>query len=137
MYRAGAGVTPRRSLQLRDRDSASLLRGGDDGIADERRPIAVLEGPANRRHVVRAGDRTEEVRDLVDEEILPADHVSLRPPVLPVGMRRLADEHRREARRVLRLLLGDMHLEFIHPFEIEDDAPVLAINLEDIVILPA
>src|SRR6478609_5237526 len=52
-------------------------------VADLRGAVPVLEGRAVRPDLRVLADRREEVVDLVDEGVLPPDHVALRPPVLP------------------------------------------------------
>src|SRR4051812_6249590 len=84
---------------VRDRLAARALGGAQHRVADLGGAIAVLERRAMRRDVRVLADRREEVVDLVDEGVLPADHVALRPPPLPERVVGLGDEHGPEALR--------------------------------------
>src|SRR5687767_6014217 len=92
---------PRCELQglVRDGLAAPALPRADDRVADLGGSVAVLERRAVRSDVRVVGDGGEEVVQLVDERVAPADDVPRRPPVLPEGMGRLRDEDCREAAR--------------------------------------
>ena len=89
-------LQPASDSAVRDRLPAAGLARADDRVADLGRAIPVLEGRTVRRDVAVAGDRGEQVVDLVDEGVLPADDVPVRPPPLPEGVVCLADEDRAE-----------------------------------------
>ena len=69
-----------------DRLALPALARAHDRVADLRRAVAVLEGRAMRCDVRVPRDRRQEVVELVDERVAPADDVAGRPPVLPEGM---------------------------------------------------
>ena len=54
--------------------------------------VAILEGRTVRSDRPVFGDRRQEMMDLVDEGVFPADHVTRRPPVLHEGMRCFSDQ---------------------------------------------
>src|SRR5205823_7979732 len=60
-----------------------LERRLHDCITNHRIAIAVLEGSTIRRYLLVVNDRVEEMGDLVDEGVLPANDVTVRPPVRP------------------------------------------------------
>src|SRR5215213_5452410 len=67
---------------------------------------------------------------LVHERVLPADHVALRPPVLPERMVGFGDE---DGAKALRPRPGrrasDMDLELVEALEIEADGALGAVDL--------
>ena len=54
--------------------------------------VAVLEGRAVGGDIRVVDNGIQQVMDLVDEGVLPADDVAVRPPMLPEGVIRLGDE---------------------------------------------
>jgi hypothetical protein len=70
----------------------------------------------------------------VDEGVLVADDVPRRPPHPDVGVIRLRDHDLAKA-LTLRRVVGEVHLELVHPLQVEDDAPVRAVDLEGVVVL--
>ena len=77
-----------------------------------------------------AGDRLEQVGDLVHEGLAPADDVPVGPPEAHERVARLGDEEALEA-----LLVGD--LELVQALHVEGDRAVLAVDLERIRVGPA
>src|SRR5262245_45920294 len=73
---------PRSFGQGAERQLLAVSAGAraDDGFADLRRAIAVLERRTVWCDVSVVADRTQEVMHLVDEGISPADDVPRRPP---------------------------------------------------------
>src|SRR5215218_4629255 len=88
--------------------------------------VAVLEG----RGRFDAGlYPVEKVFDGVHKGVLVADNMSRRPPPLHVRVFRLGDEHRAETGRFRRIFLK-VHLQLVHPLQVEDQAPLRAVDLE-------
>ena len=94
------------------------LGGAQHRVADLGGAVAVLERRAVRRDVGVVADRRQEVVDLVHERVLPADHVALRPPVLPERMVGLGHEHGAEAGVALGVL------QLVEPLEVERSEPL-------------
>src|SRR4051812_7943275 len=124
---------------VRDGLAARAVGRAQHRVADLGSAVAVLERRAVRGDVGVVADRTQEVVDLVDERVLPADHVPLRPPVLPEGMVGLGDEHRAEALRELsgrRVRVVD--LELVEALDVEAQRALGAVDLElERVLAPA
>src|SRR6478735_2567249 len=116
----------------------AIVGGAQHRVADLRGAVAVLEGRAVRPDLRVLADRREEVVDLVDERVLPADHVPLRPPVLPEGMVGLGHEHGAEA---LGELAGRgvavVDLELVQALDVKAQGPLGAGDLERDPVLAA
>src|SRR5260370_7002364 len=77
------------------------------------------------------GDAREQVMELVHRRVLPADHVPVRPPPLPEGMVRLGHQHVAEPLApALGLRPDQVHLELVHPPEVEGDRSFRTIRFE-------
>src|ERR1700741_5036866 len=74
---------PAQSSAVVDLLPPALLRRAQHRVADLGGATAVLQRGAVRSDVAVVADRGQQVVQLVDEAVLPADHVALRPPVLP------------------------------------------------------
>src|SRR2546423_14702027 len=68
---------------------------------------------------------------LVDECVLPADHVTMGPPPLPERMIRLGHETRAEALRALRVL------QLVQPLELERQRSLRSADLPAERVLPS
>src|SRR5215212_1220706 len=75
--------------------------------------------------------------DFMDERMLPADNVPLRPPILPPGMIRLADENIGETLCFARLTAFPVDFQFVEAFQVETNAALFGVDLERIEILAA
>ena len=84
-----------------------------DGVADLRGAIAVLEGRSVRGHVRVLADGAQQVMDLVNKGMLPADDVAVGPPVRDERMVPLRDVHAVEPPRLLGLLVHPVDLELV------------------------
>src|SRR5215208_257252 len=96
------------------------------GIQHRLAAVAVLEGRSRSDAGLYP---VEKVFDGVHEGVFVADNVPRRPPRSRVGMLGLGDEDRAET-RCLRRLVHEMHLQLVHPLQVEDDAPLRAVDLE-------
>src|SRR5207248_5816230 len=72
---------------------AARRRGVKDRVTDHGGAIAILERRAVGSDLAIVDNRIQQVIDLVDEGMFPADDMSLGPPVLPPRVKRLADQH--------------------------------------------
>ena len=77
----------------------------------------------------------QEMVDLMDESVLPADDMPVRPPVLPPGVMSFCDQHVVEALGFFGFLIHPEDLQLIHPFQVELDRTVLTVDLDDMMIL--
>src|SRR6266849_3879599 len=82
----------RRSL-IADRDGGALAGGVGNGVADYGGAVAVFECCAVGRDGFVLGDALEQVRQLMNEGVLPAEDVAGRPPVLHERVLRIRNEH--------------------------------------------
>ena len=115
---------------------APFSGGLQDGVADDRRPVAVFEGGAERRHVAVVGDGVQQVRDLVHEGVLPADHVPRRPPVLDERMLGLGDQHLGPTLG-LGAAVAPIEVELVETLQVEAERRPGAVDLEPHVVLAA
>src|SRR5215213_403950 len=97
-----------------------------DGVYDRLAAVAVLEGRPRARARLYP---VEEVFDGVHEGVLVSDDVPRRPPPRHVRVLRLGDEERAETGS-LRLLILEVRLQLVHPLQVEDQAPLRAVDLE-------
>jgi hypothetical protein len=123
------GVRARHLLALQaavgDRLARPARGGAQHGVAHLGGAVAVLERGAVGGDVGVVADGGEQVVQLVDEGVLPADDVAVGPPVLPEGVVGLGDEHGAEALRggagagvgVVDLQLVEARSKAIEPFE--------------------
>src|SRR5215207_5341809 len=107
----------------------ALLGRPQHRVADLRRAVAVLQRRPVRRDVGVVPDRREQVVQLVHERVLPADHVPLRPPMLPERVVGLGHEHGEEARVALGVL------ELVQALEVEGERSLRAVDLPREVVL--
>src|SRR4029079_12838682 len=121
----------REASPVGDDLTAAGLARANDRVADLGRPIAVLERRPVGGDIAVAGEGREQVMDLVDEAVLPADHVPMRPPPLPERVVGLADQDRPETGRPLRVL------ELVEPLEVERERALVAVDLPAERVLPA
>src|ERR1043166_2390504 len=84
-----------------------------DRVANDRAAVAVLEGRAERRHVLVVHDAVQEMVDLVDHRVLPPDDVPVRPPVRDERVVALGDHRLVEALGLLGLLAHPEDLELV------------------------
>ena len=79
-------------LHVGDPNTPALLGRGEDSVADDGRPVAVLEARlvAGRGSIVQ--HRGEELEPLGGERVLPAEDVTRCPPALEERMFRLRHE---------------------------------------------
>src|SRR5918999_2700217 len=115
--------TVRPPSAVLDALTPSPLRGPEHRVADLGGAVAVLERGTVRGHVAVVPDRGQEVVQLVHEGVLPADHVAVRPPVLPERMVGLGDQHRPEALGALRVL------QLVEALEVEGQRPFRPVDL--------
>src|SRR5687768_15306489 len=80
------------SSAVGDSFTPSLLRGSQHRVADLGGAVAVLERGAVRPDLAVVADGGQQVVQLVDEGVLPADDVAGWPPVLPEWVIGLGDE---------------------------------------------
>ena len=78
-----------------------------------------------RRYITVVYDAVEQVGDLVDEGVLPADDVAVRPPVLPERVMGLGDQHLVKALRLFGRVIDPEHLQLVEALEIETDAALV------------
>src|SRR5665647_3784050 len=83
--RAAISRTHLHRCPVRDLRPLAGPGGADDRVAHLGGAVAVLERRAVRSDIGVLDDRGQEVVDLVDEGVLPADHVARRPPPRPEG----------------------------------------------------
>jgi hypothetical protein len=138
------GTGPRRSRPSRgarpttgepsaagDRLARPALARAEDRVAGLGGAVAVLEGRAERGDVALAGDRAQQVIDLVNEAVAPAEPVSRRPPVLDVRMAGVGDEHAAEALRAPgRSRPRRVDAQLVEPLDVEGDGALRAVDLE-------
>src|SRR5712691_1556689 len=112
---------------IRDRFSFSALARADDRVADLGRAVAVLEGRTVGANLGVAGDRRQEVVQLVDEGVSPTDDVAWRPPVLRERVIGLRDEHTLEA--ACPVAVGPEDLQLVEALHVEEEGPLGAVDL--------
>src|SRR5712691_6134523 len=112
---------------IRDRFSFSALARADDRVADLGRAVAVLEGRTVGANLGVAGDRRQEVVQLVDEGVSPTDDVAWRPPVLRERVIGLRDEHALEA--ACPVAVGPEDLQLVEALHVEEEGPLGAVDL--------
>src|SRR5207244_3438735 len=117
----------RNRLPIRDRLSFSALARTDDSVADLGRAVTVLEGSSVGRHLGVAGDGGQDVVQLVNEGVSPADDVARRPPVLRERVIGLRDEHALEA--ACPVAVGAEDLQLVEALHVEAEGPLGAVAL--------
>lgn len=111
------------------------LGGLEDGVADNGRFIAICKGCAVGGHVFVVGNAVEQVGDLVDKGVFPADHVSLGPPIFPPGMVGFADQDVVEALGFFGLFANPEDVEFVEALQVKADAAFFAVDLQHFGVL--
>src|SRR5215203_244144 len=108
------------------RGPSPALHAPLNGVYDRLAAVAVLEGrPRALAHLYPV----EEVFDCVHEGVLVSDDVPRRPPPSHVRVLRLGQQERAETGR-RRLLILEVHLQLVHPLQVEDEATLRAVDLE-------
>src|SRR6266566_4081383 len=91
--RRGAPVRRRFMELVLDLDTPALLCGLQDCITDDGVAIAILECRTIWCYFLVVDDCVEQMGDLVHKRVLPANNVTLRPPVRPERMIGFGHEH--------------------------------------------
>ena len=94
--------------------------GFQDGVADDRAAITVLERGADGRDRAAGGDRLQEMTQLVDHRRVPADSVARRPPGAAPRMIRLGHVDLPQA-TTRRRLVDPVHPEAVQALEVEEE----------------
>src|SRR5919201_594557 len=107
--------------------SFSALARADDCVADLGGAVAVLEGSSVGCDVGVAGDRGQDVVQLVDEGVSPADDVARWPPVPRERVLGLCDEHTLEA--ACPVAVGAEDLQLVEALHVEEEGSLGAVDL--------
>src|SRR5450759_554252 len=118
---------------------AAAGRGApENGVAYLRCPVAILKGRAVRSDRAIFGNGRQEMVDLVDEGVLPADHVTGRPPVLPEGVLCLRDQDGAEpVASSLGVRIVKSHLQLVQPLQVKGDRAFGPVDLPGKSVLAA
>ena len=124
-------------VSLSHANSLAGSGGLEQGVAHHRVPVAVLEVGRQRRHRACPQDRLDQMIQLMDEGVLPAQDVPRRPPAAAVGVVAVGDEDGLEPPipPLLGLRLEDLQL--VQPLQVEAQASPGAVGLERQVVLLA
>src|SRR5829696_963426 len=106
------------------RGPSPALHAPLDGIYHRLATVAVLEG---RSRAIARLYAVEKVLDGMHKGVLVADDVPRRPPSCHVRVLQLGDKERAETGRLVVL---EVHLQLVHPLQVEDQAPLRAVDLE-------
>ena len=106
-------------------------------VADNRTAVTVFKVSPNRRYILVIDDAVEQMGDLMDKGVLPANHMPLWPPIFPPRVERFRDKHILEPLGLLGLFADPEDFHFVHAFKIEGDRALFAVDLKAVAILAA
>ena len=111
---------------------APVRRAGRHGV---QHPLDLQAVAERRLRVSAGGDVGEQVAGLIDERVLPAQHVPGRPPRLQVRVAGLGDQDAPEPGG--RLALGAVvEAQLVQPLQVEGQAAQLTVQLDGQGVLP-
>ena len=105
-----------------------------DGVADYGRFIPILKICTDWRYCLVVDDAVKHVGDFVNKRVLPANDVTLWPPVFPPGMMWLGNEYIVETLGRVWCIVHPIHFQFAQTFQVKADAALFAVDLQHFVV---